>query len=92
MARKQKTKSVAKTDYTAPDPTLSPELQDALIQFFRCYPPKYFSRGLRNALIELMTHQEEGHRDYVFKTLLAMEMFFDILDLAEDSGFNNVAL
>ena len=50
-------------------------------------PPKKFSRGLRNMVVELMSHQVEWHREYVFELLLGLEMLFDALDLAEDVGF-----
>ncbi|AYB32222.1 hypothetical protein [Chryseolinea soli] len=81
MPKKQKT-----TTLPSP-PALTPELKDALLHFFQCNPPKKFSRGLRNMVVELMSHQVEGHREYVFELLLGLEMFFDVLDLAEDVGF-----
>ena len=83
MARKKKTNTL---DKVPPTLTLSPQLNDALVHFFRCNPPKKFSRGLRNMVVELMSHQEDGHRFYLFELMLGLEMFFDVLDMAEDEG------
>ena len=83
MAKKQKTKQTS----SAVHATLNPEVQEALIHFFTCHPPKEFSRGLRNMVVELMSYHEDGQRDYVCKMMLGLEMLFALLDQVEDHGW-----
>ncbi|MEJ7646960.1 MAG: hypothetical protein WKF87_20350 [Chryseolinea sp.] len=68
---------------------LSPELQDAFAHFLERNPPKQFSRNLRNVLLEVVTCQQGNHPLYLNTLLLSMEMFFEVLDAAEDEEYHN---
>jgi hypothetical protein len=63
---------------------LSPELQDAFAHFLDCHPPKFFSRNLRNVLVEVVANHQGNYPLYLNSFLLSMEMFFEVLDTAED--------
>lgn len=69
--------------------SLPPELEAAIVHFLQSHPPKHFSRNLRNVIVEVVTYQKGNYPDYLNSLLLAMEMFFEVLDLAEDSGSFN---
>lgn len=81
MARKKRSKTSKKVE-----PVLSKELQSEFAHFLQCHPPKFFSRNLRNMVVELITHQKGFYPDYLNPLLMALEMFFDVLDKAEDEG------
>lgn len=81
MAKKTRSKTSKKVE-----PVLSKELQCAFAHFLQCYPPKFFSRNLRNMVVELVTYQKGCYPDYLNPLLMAMEMFFDLLDKAEDES------
>ncbi|MEO5978015.1 MAG: hypothetical protein ABIS36_11965 [Chryseolinea sp.] len=66
--------------------SLTPELDAAFVHFLQCHPPKHFSRNLRNVMIEVVIHQNGNYPDYINELLISMEMFFDVLDIAEDTG------
>jgi len=70
-------------------PSLSPEVQDAFAHFLERNPPKQFSRNLRNALLEVVTCQHGDYPVYLNAFLLSMEMFFEVLDIAEDEQMHN---
>jgi len=74
----------SKSSINKSSPTLSPELQEAFAHFLECNPPKYFSRNLRNVLVEVVTNQKGDYPMYLNALLLSMEMFFEVLDTAED--------
>jgi len=75
-----------KTTTKKSDAILSPELQDAFAYFLERNPPKEFSRNLRNVLLEVVTCQQGNHPLYLNSFLLSMEMFFEVLDVAEDEA------
>lgn len=84
MAKRSKSKSMQKSE-----PVLSEELQEAFAHFLACNPPKYFCRNLRNMTIELVAYQKGNYPDYLVPLLLSLEMFFSVLDQAEDEQEKN---
>jgi hypothetical protein len=64
---------------------LNKEVQIELAAFLQHYPPKQFSRLLRQMALQFMETQLAGVADYTDKLLLALESFFNVLDVAEDN-------
>jgi hypothetical protein len=64
---------------------LSKEVQIEFAAFLQQYPPKHFSRNFRKMTFQFMETQMEGVALYTDKLLIALERFFDVLDVAEDN-------
>lgn len=80
--RKAKTKAarLKKIDETL----LSKEVQIELAAFLQHFPPKEFSRNLRQMVLEYMESQLGGVSSHTDRLLIALESFFNVLDIAED--------
>lgn len=64
---------------------LSKEVQIEFAAFLQQFPPKHFSRNFRRMVFQFMETQMEGASLYTDKLLIALERFFDVLDVAEDN-------
>lgn len=65
---------------------LSKEAIESIEHFFWCHPPKYFSRNLRNMVVEWMESNTDGGPAYDEELLSQLSSFFHVLDLIEDEG------
>ena len=85
MAKKPKKKS-RKRKARQPEPILSIELQEKFAHFLSFVSPKHFSRSLRDATLEISKDCDVGVPNYYAELIDGLEMFFHVLDLAEDEG------
>ena len=69
-----------------PNLILSTELQEEFLHFLNFVSPKHFSRSLRDAMLEISKGCETATPNYYAQLIDGLEMFFHILDLAEDEG------
>jgi hypothetical protein len=65
---------------------LSKEAIEAIEHFFRCYPPKYFSRNLRCLIVDWMERNNDGITLFQEELFSQLTLFFRVLDLIEDEG------
>ena len=91
MATKTKRKAKSKKPKSkTSEPILSIKLQESFARFLDFVSPKHFSRSLRDATLEISENCEEGVPLYHGDLVRGLEMFFHVLDLAEDEGkYNN---
>lgn len=65
---------------------LSKEVLENIDHFFTCFPPKHFSRNLRNMIVDLMEAHDGTEPMYLHELLMQLSMFFPVLDSIEDEG------
>jgi hypothetical protein len=63
---------------------LDKELQIEFAAFLQHFPPKEFSRHLRQMVLDYMEVQLGGVSNYTDRLLIALGSFFNVLDIAED--------
>lgn len=63
---------------------LSKEVQVELAAFLQHFPPKEFSRNLRQMVLEYMESQLGGVSSHTDRLIIALESFFNVLDIVED--------
>jgi hypothetical protein len=68
------------------EPLLSEEMQEGIDHFFSCFPPKHFSRNLRNMSIDLIELNNGLEPLYLQELFMQLSLFFPLLDLIEDEG------
>ncbi len=68
------------------EPELSPELQSAFLHFLTNFPPKYFSRNLRDMFIDFIELNRGLYPHYLTELSFQLSMFYNVLDIAEDEG------
>lgn len=68
------------------EPKLSKEAIERMEHFFRCVPPKYFSRNLRSMLVDWLEYSSGMEASFQEELLSQLMMFFPVLDLLEDEG------
>lgn len=81
-----KSATAAKSGLPKQEPKLSQNAIAALEHFFTCFPPKYFSRNIRNAVIQLLETSSAGSPLYQEELLAQLALFLPVLDLIEDEG------
>lgn len=64
---------------------LSKEVQIQFAAFLQHFPPKQFNRQVRQMTLQFLETQLAGVANYTDKLLIALESFFDVLDVAEDN-------
>lgn len=79
MAKKKITKAKS-------EQKLSKETIEEIEHFFWCFPPKYFSRNLRNMTIDLIAAHDGTEPLYIHELLMQLSMFLPVLDRIEDEG------
>jgi hypothetical protein len=79
MHRSKKTKKVRFDQQT-----LSPELQEAFINFLSHHSAKRLSRNLRRMMMEHMMYERAGQSLHHYETLEDLHALFELLDVAED--------
>jgi len=62
------------------DPSISPELTEALVRFIEYHPAKRFDRNLRKLLLEFLQYEGATEGDYLNDLLFDLEGLFNLLD------------
>ena len=68
------------------EPRLSKDVLENIDHFFSCFPPKHFSRNLRNMTVDLIEAHNGTEPQYLHELLMQLSMFFPVLDSIEDEG------
>jgi hypothetical protein len=68
----------------AKSPLLTKPLKEAFVQFLEYHPPSRINRNLRRMLVDYMMYDGSRESIYIYETLLDLDGFFSLLDVAED--------